>query len=186
MTQQGDAVGVGRAETGAVCLLGHEQPFTVIGNLGVSRLGKPLANFVGVLTEGRRWEVVPKCGVAEADRVSNEIDGSVTLAHGDPRFETKFLGQLDTLADGIDRTTRHAHLVECDEEIVCIPFTKLLQQVRSKLFTVLRSIGVDGEARIVSEMFDTEHLAERPELFVVAGRDDEVLVLGGHRFIREE
>ena len=102
----------------------------------------------------------------------------------DQRFQSEPLRQLHALADRVDRTARHPGPVEGDEQVVGRPLAQSFDEQRMQLVAVAGAIGIEREARIVGDLGDPEHLAQRSELAVVGGGDDHVAVVGRHRLVR--
>ncbi len=110
----------------------------------------------------------------------------LALADVDDGVETDLLGEGEAAVDGVDRAARDARGDDVLEPLLGGPRAQPLGQERAQLVAVRGAVLVAGEAGVVGQLRDAEHLHQLAELAVVAGRHDQVAVGARQRLVGEE
>ena len=144
-------------------------------------LCEPAADLGTVLVQGRRWEPVLGRRVGEPDRIAHGRNPP----DGDDGFEADLVGERDTLINGVDRPARDAHRDDVAKPLELGARTEAFGQQGPKFGAVGGAVLVAGEARIVGERGDAEHLDQLAELAVVADGDDQFAIGAGQGLVGE-
>ena len=112
-----------------------------------------------------------------------DAGGGPDLDHG---IESKLAGVLNALADRVDRPVGNSCIVQLVEPVPRRLRPEPLDEQRPQLLPVCGPVGVLGEPRVVSDLWQPQDAAKLAELCVVARGDDQLIIGGGERLVREE